>query len=726
LTIVVLLVGAILILTSLGAILTTSFTLGAHMNSPVASIAYVSHARIVILNDVDFASKAATNGWAGDGSASNPYIIQGYDIDGTGSQSAIAIGNTTVHFRVTGCYIHGAITSGVAIFNATAGIVDHSTCSSNGWYGIVVASPAGIILDNNTCSSNAFGIEISSSTETRIMSNNCTGDGTGIELSSSDHNYVLNNSCKYNTGQGVVLDASHNNTLTGNDFSSNDQNGVVLINSNNCTLTNNFAWVNYGSAMDINGSRNNLQGSNCQQNGGGGIYVSGALDTIDHSVCIGNGHGGQGISLIYASSCIVSNNTCQLLSGSGGMSSSPGCGISLQSSTHNLLVDNTCSLNDGHGISLTSASDWNAIRHNQLTSSTYRPLIGYRGSGLFIYSSSNNDIQENNCSDNVGYGIYMLYSDGNSIENNTCDVNRVIGIDIVGSASGIVHNNSVESNQQSGIWLAESQNMTVSGNNMSLNGIGVMLRTSMNITMTGNHFVGEGVEFQYDDSQSYWDSNHIDITNTVNGKSLCYFSGVSGGSVPADAGQVILASCSNMIIANQTIRDAGIDIQLAYSSGIVVKNCSLSGSRLGIFFGSTSGCQVENNAIFDHSSFGVWIYEGTDNTIWNNTFVRNNGATDTYNSAHVQASTTAGNHWNNSNRGNFWNDWQTPDVNYDGIVDLPYVLVGYPGVQDNHPLVSQPVIVPELGPLQLVGTLTMLISLIVCLRARRLGGRQVV
>ncbi len=59
---------------------------------------YVPHDPIRINSNAEFASMAGFEGWAGDGSPENPYIIEGYDINGSGYGYCIYIGNTTMFF----------------------------------------------------------------------------------------------------------------------------------------------------------------------------------------------------------------------------------------------------------------------------------------------------------------------------------------------------------------------------------------------------------------------------------------------------------------------------------------------------------------------------------------------------------------------------------------------------------------------------------------------------
>ena len=45
---------------------------------------YIPHAPLRINNNTEFSSMAGLEGWIGDGSPGNPYIIEGYDINGSG------------------------------------------------------------------------------------------------------------------------------------------------------------------------------------------------------------------------------------------------------------------------------------------------------------------------------------------------------------------------------------------------------------------------------------------------------------------------------------------------------------------------------------------------------------------------------------------------------------------------------------------------------------------
>jgi hypothetical protein len=87
---------------------------------------YVLHNPIEIRNDTELSIQASEEGWLGDGSDENPYLIKGYEIEATGS--CIWIEQVTSHFIISHCKLSGVTEWGSDWGNA--GIV--LTNSANG------------------------------------------------------------------------------------------------------------------------------------------------------------------------------------------------------------------------------------------------------------------------------------------------------------------------------------------------------------------------------------------------------------------------------------------------------------------------------------------------------------------------------------------------------------------------------------------------------------------
>jgi hypothetical protein len=109
--------------------------------------------------------------------------------------------------------------------------------------------------------------------------------------------------------------------------------------------------------------------------------------------------------------------------------------------------------------------------------------------------------------------------------------------------------------------------------------------------------------------------------------------------------------------------------------------------------------------------FPVTPPQGGFNLFYGNTFL-NNGALDDDWGGGL-------NSWNLSGYGNYWSDWQIPDANGDGIVDVPRLITGQAGASDYFPLtILPPQPVPEFGPFTIVSTMVLL-GLMIAIMSRR-------
>jgi len=244
---------------------------------------------------------------------------------------------------------------------------------------------------------------------------------------------------------------------------------------------------------------------------------------------------------------------------------------------------------------------------------------GYYGyaktAGIYLGAEYCN-ISNNKCTNN-NIGIYLWkrydYSYNNCILNNICTNNTWSGIELYGSVGNYVSNNTC-SNNEVGISIVGGDNNSISNNKCSNNVLANIHISGSNNKLKGNVMVDNGIFWVF--------GNEVDTSNTVNGKPVYYWENVNGGKIPDGAGQVILLNCSNVIIENQYLNNAGIGIQIALSSNITVKNntCS-SNSRCGIhLFGDSNNNSLTNNICSNNE---VGIRGGSDNNIANNTCSNN-------------------------------------------------------------------------------------------------------
>jgi parallel beta-helix repeat protein len=184
-------------------------------------IGFTNHAPIRIENNSGFNASNGVTG--GVGSANNPYIIDGWEIDGSGGGFCIYIGNTTDHFIVRNCSLHSADgrpntyywNAGISIYNNTNGSVINNTCFNNNIYGIYLQSATNISVINNTCKNNTYGIWLNSS---------------------ASNNKILENSCSDNTLYGIVINSGSNNIIHHNNLINNNGSSIQALDNGSINI----------------------------------------------------------------------------------------------------------------------------------------------------------------------------------------------------------------------------------------------------------------------------------------------------------------------------------------------------------------------------------------------------------------------------------------------------------------------------------------------------------
>ena len=234
------------------------------------------------------------------------------------------------------------------------------------------------------------------------------------------------------------------------------------------------------------------------------------------------------------------------------------------------------------------------------------------------------------------------------------------------------------SNYHAGIRLLNCVNGTLEKNTCSNDYEGMSLESSSNNTLVNNNCSSNSADGIYLDASS--DFNAI-VSNR--------------GLRNAYNGIDVVSSSNNTLVSNDWSSNGYDGAYIGYSANnntLDSNNCS-SNYRWGIQIRGSSGNVMLRNQLCNNLQYGMYIYDASSsNIVFNNTFIGNNGAGSTYNSSHVQACDDGTNNWWNSTDGygNYWSDWTSPDVDMNGIVDVPYVLDGGSGAKDYYPLTTTP------------------------------------
>lgn len=218
-------------------------------------------------------------------------------------------------------------------------------------------------------------------------------------------------------------------------------------------------------------------------------------------------------------------------------------------------------------------------------------------------------------------GIYVGFCSNVRIFNNSISNNDNNGIEIIESENVVIENNNITQNNYTGITVCNSRLCYISNNTISKTEEGVSLDFSSSITISNNTFIGCGVVIEtssWSDYFSHWTSHNIDGKNTINGKTLIYWKNKTSGTVPAGAGEVIIANCKNIMIDNQNCSNTSVGVLIGISDKVTVKNCICSFNTNGIIIQMSNNMTLSNNNISYNLNNGLYLYQSSSNIFSNN------------------------------------------------------------------------------------------------------------
>ncbi len=262
---------------------------------------------IRINNNDEFTSTRGVT--SGNGSESNPWIIEDYDINGTGYGCCIYIGNTTDYAVVKNSDLFDAsgqpsngyyMNAGINLYNITNGSTEYNNNSNNAC-GIYLSTACNNILSTNNVSSNngeGFRFDWYSCNNT-VTNNTISNNNDGIYITTgSNDNTITANNISSNDAYGIfICDDSCSNNITDNDIASNDDHGVSILSSScenntvyhNCFYNNNNSNVQaYDVGINNTWDNGYPSGGNYWSDFNGVDYYGGANQTLNGSDGIGD------------------------------------------------------------------------------------------------------------------------------------------------------------------------------------------------------------------------------------------------------------------------------------------------------------------------------------------------------------------------------------------------------------------------------------------------------
>ena len=502
---------------------------------------YMAHEPIRIMKNADIAAF----GFPGDGTPSNPYVIEGLNIT-SACQTLIHIQETTAYFCIRNNLLNGLTGEHNGIY--LLGLQQQRSINSN----IISNCKNGIYLEdchhettitNNIISNCGWAGIHGGSTITHNTISNCGMEG--IHLEDSRGSIITHNTISNCGENGILLRLSHGSTIDYNTISNCGENGIL-------------PWYSGGSTIDYNTISNcgwagihlfhsripTFVGNRLINNGLiVGISVGLELGPVEPYFFLGtvadnlvndrplvyweNVRGGTvppgagqvilinttGVEVTGQNLSRASRSLFAALSSNLNIHHNTLSGIHLQWSKNNTIVHNIISQNTGIGGIYLVRSRENIVSNN---------TISHNSNGIYLQSSEQNFVSNNTISQNSdGIKLFGSCSEKNTVTHNTVSQNSN-GIVLVGSAQNTVVHNTVSQNTDTGIILTDSARQnTVAHNIVSYNrGYGVWLRDppsshspSKDNTVKENDFLGNnprGSSQACDDGQlnvftrNYW------------------------------------------------------------------------------------------------------------------------------------------------------------------------------------------------------------------------------
>jgi parallel beta-helix repeat protein len=401
---------------------TTDYNADFNLDNKNLKISEVSR-KIHIINNSGWVDYRNAGNCTGNGTYSDPYVIEDLVIDGGGLGSCILIENSTMYFKIENCTIY----------------------NSGGYY----YTEIGISVN--------AGIKLSHVNNSYIIDNDCSGNLYGIRIEYSDNNTISGNT----DNDGISIIASSGNTVSGNimnhcglgiygsleEVSSHDIDTMNLVNGKPLYYYTNE--VNLGPDNFTNAGQVILV--NCNDSLVSNLNISDSYIGISLHYCNNNNISGNtvnynryGIRLYDSDSNIFSGNTAN----------NNRLGIGLGNSNNNAISGNTANNNNDSGICLVN-SDYNTVSGNTVN---YNDLFG-----IVLGDSNNNAISGNTANYNFDAGIHLSISDYNTVSGNTANYNAY-GIRLYDSDSNIFSRNDLVGNDVC-VYEDEASNSNVFENN---------------------------------------------------------------------------------------------------------------------------------------------------------------------------------------------------------------------------------------------------------------------
>jgi len=410
-------------------------------------------------------------------------------------------------------------------------------------------------------------------------------------------------------------------------YAASGENSISIRDSDVFFIINNCTLKGGNIGIDLQNVNNGVIVNSDIQEFSFGIWYNNVNETVvQYSNIRQNNFNGMYI-IDSNSNIILANNLTDHL-GTG-----LGPAIYLSQSNYNEISQNYF-MNNKRAIYMVDKSNHNTISYNQIHESNQNAIEAA--------NVHKNEFLENNITTSGFHGIQLIYdSSQNHIEFNTFLDNGYSGVNLVQNAS---YNEIVQNffdDNSNGIYIYASTE-PLERNYIRNNEI-------LNSNFHGIYLWGH----------LYNLSSNMISDNLIQGST--------------NEGIYITANVFNTTIARNTItsNQNGILIKDADESANIIYDNTIKNNLCGISIDDGGKNYVYNNMIKDNSELGIYTNgsapEDAENLIYDNIFIGN--------TKHAKDG-SMNSLWNNTETGNFWDNYTGTDLNFDGIGDQPHIIDG--------------------------------------------------
>lgn len=519
-------------------------------NNEIPSPDYNETTPVRIDNNDELAAFASS----GNGSESNPFIIQGYQIDGSGHGYCMYIGNTTHHFVVRDCYLSNAtgyfnepyfFESGLELYKVVNGSVINNTFSGCDHDGLLFYKTDDSIAKYNNASNNVDGIYLKYSDNNRVYSNNVSrNNNEGIELYDSEHNHIYENNVYENNYKGIFVLMTKNNKIYRNEIYSNEE-GIFFLGGNDHEIMNNSVYNNTQTGMEISSSRGNHIYNNTITNSPEGLYIfASTYHRVFNNTMVNCGIQIYGTDLNkwnthqIPTSNKVNGKPVYYFKNSTNVIVPKDAGQIILAKCYDTNLDQFDISNTSTAISvgysenitisncnLSSCGSRGLKLYNTNYSEVHKSIFDNNRDGVYFYNSHHNNLYNSCFMNNNHTGIWISISDHHYAGNNTV-CGSEYGMYLTGNHN-IIENNSLVHNTN-GSYIYSSDDSTIIYNNIVDNYRGFILSSSENNAIHHNNFIDNDIQAR-DTWNNQWDDGYPSGGN--------HWSDYGGGDIYSGANQ---------------------------------------------------------------------------------------------------------------------------------------------------------------------------------------------